>query len=257
MLKLARLPSGEPEIFASIQGEGVSAGRPSTFVRLSLCNLACTWCDTKYTWDWARYDPAVEIVRTQSTEVVERVAALGVENVVITGGEPLMQQDELSDVAEALTSAGHRIEVETNGTFEPRPPLWRHVAQWNVSPKLSNSGNPPARRLLDASLRWFAQSEDAWFKFVMDSPADLDEGRGAREQVRSPARPGSLDAARYFRRRARQALGLVGRSLRPPRLPVFDASAHPALGRRTWPVGEAMRATEPMPRRPAHGASSW
>ena len=175
MLKLARLPSGEPEIFASIQGEGVSAGRPSTFVRLSLCNLACTWCDTKYTWDWASYDPAEEITRAQSAEVVERVAALGVENVVITGGEPLMQQDALADVAEALTSAGHRIEVETNGTFEPQPPLWRHIAQWNVSPKLANSGNAPGRRLLDAPLRWFAQSEDAWFKFVMDSPADLDE----------------------------------------------------------------------------------
>ena len=175
MLKLARLPSGEPEIFASIQGEGVSAGRPSTFVRLSLCNLACTWCDTKYTWDWVRYDPAVEIARTQSTEVVERVAALGVENVVITGGEPLMQQDALSDVAEALTSAGHRIEVETNGTFEPQPSLRCHVAQWNVSPKLANSGNAAQCRLLDAPLHWFAQSEDAWFKFVIDAPADLDE----------------------------------------------------------------------------------
>lgn len=175
MLKLARLPSGEPEIFASIQGEGVSAGRPSTFVRLSLCNLACAWCDTKYTWDWARYDPADEIARTGSTEIADRVTALGVENVVITGGEPLMQQDALSDVAEALTSAGHRIEVETNGTFEPERSLQRHVAQWNVSPKLANSGNARERRLLDVPLRWFAQSEDAWFKFVVDAPEDLDE----------------------------------------------------------------------------------
>ena len=175
MLKLARLPSGEPEIFASIQGEGVSAGRPSTFVRLSLCNLACTWCDTKYTWDWARYDPAVEIARTKSTEVVERVAALGVENVVITGGEPLMQQDALSDVAEALTSAGHRIEVETNGTFEPQPPCGV-TSHSGTSRRSSRTRETlPGRRLLDAPLRWFAQSEDAWFKFVMDSPADLDE----------------------------------------------------------------------------------
>lgn len=188
MLKLARLPSGEPEIFASIQGEGVSAGRPSTFIRLSLCNLACTWCDTKYTWDWANYDPAVEIARTSGSEIVDRVTALGVENVVITGGEPLMQQDALSEVAEALTRAGHRIEVETNGTFEPKLSLQGHVAQWNVSPKLANSGNARKRRVLDEPLRWFAQSEDAWFKFVIDAPVDLEEVDALVARYRVPRR---------------------------------------------------------------------
>ena len=88
MLKLARLQSGEPEIFTSIQGERVSVGRPSTFVQLSLCNLACTWCDTKYTWDWAHYDPGAEIMHTTNTEIIGKVTSLGVENVVITGGEP-------------------------------------------------------------------------------------------------------------------------------------------------------------------------
>ena len=175
MLKLARLQSGEPEIFASIQGEGVSAGRPSTFVRLSLCNLACTWCDTKYTWDWAHYDPGVEIMHTTNAEVIRRVTSLRVENVVITGGEPLMQQDALADIVKELTRAGHRIEVETNGTFQPRRSLRRHIAQWNVSPKLANSGNAAWRRLVDAPLRWFAQSGNAWFKFVIDVPADLEE----------------------------------------------------------------------------------
>lgn len=167
--------SGQPEIFSSIQGEGVSVGRPSTFVRLSLCNLACTWCDTKYTWDWAHYDPAIEIARTANADVVERVTLLGVENVVITGGEPLMQQDALAEIAEELTRVGHRIEVETNGTLEPQPSLQRHVAQWNVSPKLANSGDAAPRRLVDAALRWFAQSASAWFKFVIDVPADLEE----------------------------------------------------------------------------------
>ena len=175
MLKLARLQSGEPEIFASIQGEGASAGRPSTFVRLSLCNLACTWCDTKYTWDWAHYDPGVEITHTANTEITRRIASLGVENVVITGGEPLMQQDALADIAEELTRAGHRIEVETNGTFEPHLSLQQHVAQWNVSPKLANSRNAARLRLVDAPLRWFAHSANAWFKFVIDIPADLEE----------------------------------------------------------------------------------
>ena len=174
-LKLARLRSGEPEIFASVQGEGVSAGRPSTFIRLSLCNLTCTWCDTKYTWDWARYDPGAEIAQVGALEIVERVTAIGIENVVVTGGEPLMQQDALAEVTRPLARARYRIEVETNGTFLPSADLRRDVSQWNVSPKLSNSGNPDNRRQVRRALRWFARAEHAWFKLVIDTPADIDE----------------------------------------------------------------------------------
>ena len=96
VLKLSRLPAGEPEVFTTIQGEGVSAGVPSTFVRLSLCSLRCVWCDTKFTWDWERYDPRVEIVRLDVPEVTRRVLAGGTRNVVITGGEPLLQQEEVA-----------------------------------------------------------------------------------------------------------------------------------------------------------------
>src|SRR5688500_7935528 len=118
MLKLSRMPCGEPEIFASIQGEGASAGMPSVFVRLSLCNLACSWCDTAYTWDWERYDPKVEIVERGVAEVLARVEALAgdaIRNVVLTGGEPLQQQGPLAALAAALKARGFRLEVETNG----------------------------------------------------------------------------------------------------------------------------------------------
>ena len=186
-LKLSRLPSGEPEIFASIQGEGVSLGMPSTFIRLSLCNLACGWCDTKYTWDWSNHDPGVEIVQVECSDIVARVDQLGVTNVVITGGEPLMQQGPLSDLTAELYRRGHRIEVETNGTLTPNEAVRSHVAQWNVSPKLANSGNSRARRLIDRPLGWFATSSSAWFKFVIEAPSDLSEVESLQTRFSVPS----------------------------------------------------------------------
>lgn len=175
MLKLSRMPSGEPEIFASIQGEGASAGMPSVFVRLSLCNLRCSWCDTAYTWDWERYDPKVEIISLAVSDVLERVEQLGARNVVVTGGEPLLQQGELAPLVAELKRRGHRLEVETNGTTVPSAELAGAIDQWNVSPKLANSRNPGEKRAVPAALAWFAGQLGAFFKFVVAEPADLGE----------------------------------------------------------------------------------
>src|SRR5262245_15455258 len=116
---VSRMATGEPEIFASIQGEGVTAGVPSVFVRLAECHLRCTFCDTKYTWDWDHHDRAAQVAEVEPDDVVrcavER-AGTAVKNVVLTGGEPLLQQDDLAVVARALRTAGHRIEVETSGS---------------------------------------------------------------------------------------------------------------------------------------------
>src|SRR5262249_21928645 len=166
-LTLSRLPSGDPEIFASLQGEGVSIGVPSTFVRLSGCSLACSWCDTSYTWDWKRYDPRVEAIQVDVAEVVRRVARSGTSNVVLTGGEPLLQQRHLVELAAALKAAGKRIEVETSGTILPRAEFAVHVDQWNVSPKLANSGNPCDKREIPDVIRNFAFRDNAFFKFVI------------------------------------------------------------------------------------------
>ncbi len=95
MLKVSRQPSGEPEIFYSLQGEGVTAGTPTVFLRLANCNLSCSWCDTKYTWDWQSYDPQREVMELSDDEAHERILAFECPHLVITGGEPLMQQRAL------------------------------------------------------------------------------------------------------------------------------------------------------------------
>jgi 7-carboxy-7-deazaguanine synthase len=174
-LILSRLPTGHPEIFASIQGEGVSIGVPSVFVRLSGCNLACNWCDTRYTWDWDRYDPRVESMRLHVADVVKRVEQLGGRNVVITGGEPLLQQRHLVGLTTLLKCTERRLEVETGGTLVPKPELAASIDQWNVSPKLANSGNAAARREVPEALAWFASQSHAYFKFVIVEPEDLGE----------------------------------------------------------------------------------
>lgn len=175
---LSRMKSGEPEIFATVQGEGTSAGVPSVFVRLAECNLRCSWCDTKYTWDWARYDRAGETVELAASAVEERVlaaAAASIANVIFTGGEPLLQQDELALLARRLRERGRRIEVETNGTVMPTEAFAALVDQWNVSPKLASSGNADRARHRPAVLQWFAAQANATFKLVMSSDADVAE----------------------------------------------------------------------------------
>ncbi|MBV9933157.1 MAG: 7-carboxy-7-deazaguanine synthase QueE, partial [Actinobacteria bacterium] len=95
----------------TVQGEGPSVGRRAGFVRLGKCNLACEFCDTPYTWRWDDHDPAVELHEQSVADIVERVTAMDVPMVVITGGEPLLQQRELEALARELKQIGMRIEV--------------------------------------------------------------------------------------------------------------------------------------------------
>jgi organic radical activating enzyme len=108
-------------------------------------------------------------------DVADRVRRLGTENVVLTGGEPLLQQPQLAELAVALKQEGKRIEVETSGTICPRTELSSFVDQWNVSPKLANSGNPLGKRQLPSVLEDFGRRSNAFFKFVVVEPEDLVE----------------------------------------------------------------------------------
>ena len=90
MLRVSKRPGGSPEIFHSLQGEGVTIGAASVFLRLAQCNLACSWCDTKYTWDWEHYRYEDEVMVLGVEEVREAVLAFGCPHIVVTGGEPLL-----------------------------------------------------------------------------------------------------------------------------------------------------------------------
>ena len=88
-----------------------------------------------------------------------------------------MQQKTLAPLAVSLKRQGFYCEVETNGTLVPQSQMVEAVAQWNVSPKLSNSGNDPARREVPDALKAFSGLDTAYFKFVLVQPADVDEVR--------------------------------------------------------------------------------
>lgn len=182
-LTLATTTPGEPEIFASLQGEGPSAGRPCAFVRLSRCNLACVWCDTAYTWrfegdnrphrDATAFERKANQLVLDEADVAARIMALGQDRLVITGGEPLLQGAALARMAALLE--GITIEIETNGTVAPHPALDALVSQYNVSPKLKHSGNSADIALIPERLLHWSKEPKAYFKFVVSAPEDLDE----------------------------------------------------------------------------------
>jgi organic radical activating enzyme len=172
-----RLGAGElalSELFASIQGEGPSAGRPCLFLRLAYCNLRCAWCDTKYTWDFEHYRFEDEVRFETVAGVLERIQRAAPPRLVVTGGEPLLQSRALEALFAALPP-DLPIELETNGTRAPSPALFERVTQWNVSPKLANSGDREEKRLDLAVLGRFAASERAFLKLVLAGPDELPE----------------------------------------------------------------------------------
>ncbi|AOL95652.1 7-carboxy-7-deazaguanine synthase QueE [Porphyrobacter sp. LM 6] len=182
-LTLATDDTGGPEIFASLQGEGPSAGMPVAFVRLSRCNLACTWCDTAYTWrfegdnrphrDGIAFERKASQVTLSPEETAARIAALGQKRLVITGGEPLLQAGALAEMLSALPDIA--VEIETNGTVAPPARLDIRVDQYNVSPKLAHSGNPADLALIPERLDAWAADSRAFLKFVIASSDDVEE----------------------------------------------------------------------------------
>ena len=168
------------EIFGpTIQGEGKTAGKECLFVRLAYCNLHCVYCDTPYTWDWKRYTPGLEIHPFTPDQILKKLKSLSkdVKRVIITGGEPLIQQEDLIPLLEILNRDGYIIEIETNGTIIPEQKVYDLTEIFNCSPKLSNSRNKYSLRIKEETLKMFAgkYQEKTIFKFVVSKKKDVEE----------------------------------------------------------------------------------
>lgn len=205
------------EFFTSLQGEGASAGEPAVFLRLGDCNLSCVYCDTRYSWDWEHYRRRDELTEQEVVDVAHRVRASGPQRLVITGGEPLLQQASVEDLLSELE--GYFVEVETNGTLLPGATLARRVDQWNVSPKLSNSGIRQQMRLKPDVLATLRDTQRAWLKFVVAEPEQVTEVIEVVAAVQWPRHrvilmPQALDAAELTTRSAWVAQVAIERGFR-------------------------------------------
>ena len=152
------------EIYRSIQGESSFAGLPCIFVRLTVCNLRCTWCDSEYTFTGGR--------KMSPDEVETEVAKLAPSGLVeFTGGEPMLQERELVPLMERLLARGYTLLLETSG----ERPLERVPKEVHkiVDVKCPGSGEGGSFRL--SNLETLASQDE--IKFVLADRADYEFAR--------------------------------------------------------------------------------
>lgn len=163
------------ETFYSIQGEGITSGVPAVFLRLGGCNLFCNskhWrCDTIEVWQKGKSIEFKNILLTEYVTKLQNGAHL-----IITGGEPLLQEKQLGRYLfwfKVHYGFLPFIEVETNGTILPGVAFAGLVDNWNVSFKLSSSGESWSRRINELALKWFSMQLTANFKIVISNEGDV------------------------------------------------------------------------------------
>jgi organic radical activating enzyme len=154
------------ETSISFQGEGIYAGYPAVFVRLATCNQNCKFCDTRFSHS--------DQPETDVSKIVEQIKKHNpVNDLVITGGEPLLQQTEVLNLLLELKMSYSRITVETNGSIYPDRELIQLVDFFSVSPKLKGMAEynwePIVEQLLE-NLSYKMQ-----LKFVVVTDEDYEE----------------------------------------------------------------------------------
>ena len=165
------------EVFHSVQGESRHAGRPCVFVRLTHCNLRCTWCDTAYAFEEGSDMPV--------GAVLARVAAFGTRYVLITGGEPLLQEG-VHDLIGELCDRCFEVAVETGGSLDLAPLDPRAMVVMDL--KCPGSGMSGRNRLENVDLLKPADE----VKFVVADRADYDWAREVIARHRLADRCGVL-----------------------------------------------------------------
>ena len=164
------------EMFYSLQGEGRNTGCPAVFLRLQHCNLLCgrddaSWqCDTLAVWRTGQPFTFTQIIDHWQAQGWWQHLQQGA-RLIITGGEPLLQQPALASFLRSLQAEqlNPAVEIETNATLVPSAALDAWVTQYNCSPKGANSGNAQAQRHNATALQALADNSKAVFKFVVNN----------------------------------------------------------------------------------------
>jgi 7-carboxy-7-deazaguanine synthase len=176
----------DDKLFYTIEGEGEYVGKPSVFMRLSMCNLTCkgfaskdspNGCDSYISWSVKNKMSFRDIFNLMETNGYNDHLYQGA-ILKITGGEPLVQQKQLLKFIEAFVERYNfipRIDFETNATIQPHED-W--VVKWNASfttsPKLTTNGDPEEKTYNPEVLKWHVYNNSG-FKFVITTDRDIEE----------------------------------------------------------------------------------
>lgn len=180
------------EIYKSLQGESSYAGLPCVFVRLTGCNLRCTWCDSEYTFTGGRKMTVEEVERE-----VRKLAPIQL--VEITGGEPMLQEEEVLELMRRLLAADCTILLETSGE-RPLAKVPKEVVKI-VDVKCPHSGEAGTFRM--ENLEALTSRDEV--KFVLSDRADYEFARDFVRQHKPGERAGSVILSPAFRKDARGA----------------------------------------------------